>query len=134
MGISRAVGATIIAFIMLVTFTPVLQYFIVSMVDQYVVQTLLPPSTIQQDWNMSLQLCNAMRPPNATWTCQERLAQYSLATGIDFNYTGYLANTTPFLPYKNSWFANAFSTPYLLVTIILSLVFGGIAEAGGRQP
>lgn len=133
MGIARTVGALIVAFVFLLSLTPLLHFFIIQTLDNYVVDTVLDNQTIQQSWQTAVNMCNSLKPADANWTCEERLANWSQVYGVDLNYTGYTAQGSPFMPFTASWYQSAFNPTYLMVVAVLSLVFAGIAEAGGLK-
>ena len=133
MSLARTVGVMIVSFAFLLTITPLLHFFLVQTLDHYVVNAILDNQTVQQSWQTAVNVCNSLRPANVTWTCQGRLANWSVVYGVNLNYTGYTAQGSPFMPFTASWYQSAFNPTYLMVVAVLSLVFAGIAEAGGLE-
>jgi hypothetical protein len=131
MGLARMVGSLIVALVFLLSITPLLNFFIVTTFNHYVMDSLMDTQTIQQSWQEAVKVCNELRPENATWTCEEKLANYSTAYGVDLNYTGYTQSGSPFLPFPSGWYSGAFSTSYLVAVVVLAFIFSVIAEAGG---
>ena len=133
MGIARTVGTFIVAFIFLVLTVNVIHFFVIQTLNDYVFDTLLDPQDLQENWQSAVRACERLKPPDATWTCEERLQEYSTQYGIDLTATGFLPDNNPFLPYKNNWYAMAFNKYYLITMVVLSALFAGIAEAGGKN-
>lgn len=132
MSASRIIGTFIVAAVFLMMLTPMFNYFLTTVINQYLVSNILPDSAVQQSWNAAVRACESLKPANVTASCSEILSNYS-QMGVDFTAQGYMLSDSPFIPYPSEWFSGQLTGEYIGAVVILSLIFSAIAEAGGRS-
>lgn len=128
MGASRFVAVFIISFLFLLIVTPIFHYFTVHLVSKYVIQSVAGEDKLAEAWNTSIQVCESLKPQNATWSCEERINEIYNTYGVDLRQSAYSPSNQKFFPFSNEWWNKVFNGAYVMLVVLLSLMFAFVEE------